>query len=429
MLDLQLIRRDPESVRTALLKRMDSVDLEPIIKADEVARKLMAQIDGLRSQRNQLSEAIARARANKEPYDELKQRSDGVNNAIAELEPDSRAAQDLVQELMMALPNMPADEVIPGGKENNKVVRVHGEKPQLGSWAQDHMQISKRLGLVDHDRGVKLGGAGFWVYVGAGAALEWALLNYFCSAHYARGYRFVLPPHLLTAENGYAAGQFPKFYDDVFHIQPAEDGRERFLLPTAETALLNLYRDDIIDAAQLPLKLFAYTPCYRREGGGARAEERGTVRGHQFNKVEMFHFVEPEGARDSLSELVDVAESLMKELGLHFRTSELAAKDISATMVKTFDVEVWLPSIGIYKEVSSVSWAGDFQARRAKIRYRKSGASPRLVHTLNASGLATSRLLPAILEQFQQADGSVVVPVPLRQWLGCDTLMPPSPRS
>ena len=425
MLDIRMIRKEPDRVRAALLKRMDSVDLDEILQADEEFRSVNVELEGLRSERNKLSQAIGQARAKGMASDELMRRSEEVNLRLTSLEPLLKAKQETLDRLLSSLPNMPADEVVAGGKEANRVVRTHGSQPTLVKGALDHVALSERLGLVDYVRGTKLGGGGFWIYTGRGAALEWALLNYFCKLHYSRGYRFILPPHILTTENGYAAGQFPKFYDDVFHLRAEEGERERFLIPTAETPLLNIYRDEILEASQLPLKLFAYTPCYRKEAGGARTEERGTIRGHQFNKVEMFHFVQPEAALASLRELLETAEFILKELGLHFRTSVLAAKDISASMAMTYDVEVWPPSIGVYKEVSSVSWAGDLQARRAKIRYReKPQGTPKLVHTLNASGLATSRLVPAILEQCQLPGGVVAVPPPLRDWLGTDLLTP-----
>ena len=425
MLDIRMIRREPERVREALLKRMDSVDLEPIMRADDEYRAANTELEELRSERNKLSQSIGQARAKGLASDELMRRSEEVNARIDMLEPALRVKQNTLDELLSVLPNLPAEDVVAGGKEANQVIRVHGSKPAVFDGALDHVALSERLGLVDYERGTKLGGAGFWIYTGRGAALEWALLNYFCKLHYSRGYRFILPPHILTTENGYAAGQFPKFYDDVFHVRAGEGERERFLIPTAETPLLNIYRDEIVEGSQLPMKLFAYTPCYRKEAGGARSEERGTIRGHQFNKVEMFHFVEPEGAMASLHELLDTAEFILKDLGLHFQTSKLAARDISASMAMTYDVEVWLPSIGVYKEVSSVSWAGDFQARRARIRYReRAQGTPRLLHTLNASGLATSRLVPAILEQCQLPGGRVAVPAPLRDWLGTDVLEP-----
>jgi seryl-tRNA synthetase len=426
MLDIKLIRNEPERVRAALSKRMDYVDLDRILSLDGECRQLAVREEDLRAIRNRLSEQYAAARAKNEPETALRTRVAEVNAELDEIRPLLADKQQLLKALLSSLPNLLHNDVPAGGKEANIVVSTHGSKPPLFEGALDHVALSERLGLVDYQRGSKLGGSGFWAYVGQGAALEWALLNYFCKFHHSRGYRFVLPPHLLTPENGVAAGQFPKFYDDVFHIHSAEGDRPRFLLPTAETALLNLYRDEIIDRTQLPIKLFSYTPCYRREAGGARSDERGTIRGHQFNKVEMFHFVEPEHWQASLNELLETAQRIVSELGLHFRTTLLAARDTSSSMSKTYDVEVWLPSINAYKEVSSVSWASDFQARRAKIRFKPTQASaPQLLHTLNGSGLATSRLLPALLEQRQRPDGSVCVPEPLRDWLQCDVLSAP----
>jgi seryl-tRNA synthetase len=426
MLDIKLIRSEPERVRAALAKRMDNVDLDAILRVDNECRLLTVREETLRATRNELSRRCGTASAGSELTDALRARVDEVNQQLDTIRPLLEQAQQSLETALLDLPNLPHDDVPAGGKEANVVVSTRGSKPVLFPGALDHVALSERLGLVDHARGTKLSGSGFWAYTGNGAALEWALLNYFCQFHYRRGYRFVLPPHLLTLENGVAAGQFPKFRDDVFHIGTQGGDRPRFLLPTAETALLNLYRDEILDVAQQPIKLFSYTPCYRREAGGARSDERGTIRGHQFNKVEMFHFAAPDHWQASLTELRETAEHLLSELGLHFRTSLLAARDTSSSMSKTYDVEVWLPSIGAYKEVSSVSWAGDFQARRGKIRFKpNTGGTSRPVHTLNGSGLATSRLVPALLEQRQRPDGSVSVPEPLRDWLQCDVLTPP----
>ena len=335
-------------------------------------------------------------------------------------------ADKTLRDLLMELPNLPDDRAPVGGKEANQVVRTWGSRPDLGDKPLDHVELCTRLGLIDYARGAKPGGSGYWLDTGQGAALEWALIDFFNREHYAAGYQFLLPPHLLTEEAGYAAGQFPKFHEDVYHIaEEGDGGRRSFLLPTAETAILNVYRDEILPAESLPLKAFSYSPCYRREAGGYGTEERGTMRGHQFNKVEMFQFTAPEQAADALNELVGRAQMLVEKLGLHYQTTLLATRDASASMRLTYDIEVWLPSIGIYKEVSSASWAGDYQARRASIRYRPGQGRPTAyVHTLNASGLATSRLLPAIVEQHQQPDGTVAVPEPLRAWVGTDVLHP-----
>ena len=425
MLDLKLLRAETETIKDALLKRMDSVDFSSIFDLDEKRRALIGQAESTRAERKGYAKQIGRLRAQGGDWQAMEAEASALKTKLASLEADLSAAEEALHLALIELPNYPDPRIPAGGKENNQVVRTWGDLPGLGDDALDHVELSKRLGLIDYERGTKLGGNGFWMYSGEGAALEWALLDFFCREHRADGYRFCLPPHLLVEECGYTAGQFPKFRDDVFHLDTNEGERARFLLPTAETAILNVYRDEILSDGDLPQKLFAYTPCYRREAGSYRSEERGTIRGHQFNKVEMFQFCRPEQAEAGLQEMVGKAQSLVEKLGLHYQTTMLAAKDASASMAMTFDIEVWLPSMNAFKEVSSVSWARDYQARRAKIRYRPEGEKKTsFVHTLNGSGLATSRLVPAILEQNQQADGSVIVPEPLRPWLGTDVLKP-----
>lgn len=423
MLDIELIRSDPEFVRAALLKRVDDVDLGPILEADALRRKLVSAVETARAARNRRAKEIGKLKASGADTADAQQHAAALGDQITAMQATLTDAETTLDALLMELPNLPDERCPVGGKEANQVVHTWGTKPDLGGRPLDHVELCTRLGLIDYARGVKLGGSGYWLYTGQGAALEWALLDFFNREHYAAGYEFMLPPHLLTEEAGYAAGQFPKFADDVYHIAEEQGSRNSFLLPTAETAILNVYRDEILPAEKLPLKAFGYTPCYRREAGSYRSEERGSVRGHQFNKVEMFQFVAPEGADDALKELVGRSQMLVEKLGLHYQTSLLATRDASASMKLTYDIEVWIPSMGVYKEVSSASWAGDYQARRANIRYRPQKGKPTAyVHTLNASGLATSRLLPAIVEQNQQPDGSVVVPGPLRAWVGTDVL-------
>lgn len=426
MLDIKLIRNEPERVAAALLKKIDHVDLSEILELDQRYRTVMTTVEAERAKRNQLSKAAGKARATGGDSSALEAEASAVGDSIARLEKELEEHDSRLQQLLDELPNLPDDRAPAGGKENNQVVKVWGEKPSLPADAPDHVAICRRLGLIDYDRGTKLGGTGFWIYTGLGAALEWSLLNYFTQQHYKDGYTFFLTPHLLSYECGYAAGQFPKFEEDVFHLRAEGNDRPRFLLPTAETAILNVYRDETLNPDQLPIKCFAYSPCYRREGGSYRTEERGTIRGHQFNKVEMFQFVSPEDWERAFHELVAKAERLMEDLGLHYRTSLLAAKDTSSAMALTYDIEVWIPSINAYKEVSSVSWARDYQSRRAKIRFKRKGAKQaEYIHTLNGSGLATSRLFPAIVEQLQQPDGSVKVPRPLQEWIGVDVIKPP----
>ena len=335
----------------------------------------------------------------------------------AESEKELKELEEKIFNFLAELPNIPDDDLLGGGKENNKPIRSFGKKPEFNFPLKDHVELATSLGLVDYDRAAKIAGRGAWIYTNLGARLEWALLNYFISEHLKDGYTFILPPHLLNEDSGFGAGQFPKFREDVFWLEGMEP--KRFLLPTAETALVNIHRNEIMDEKDLPKKYFAYTPCYRREAGSYRTEERGMIRGYQFDKVEMVQYTKPEDSDAAFEELVTKAENLVKGLGLHYQVSKLAAGDISHSMARTYDIEVYLPSMGIYKEVSSASNARDYQARRTMCRYRNPiTKKTEYVHTLNASGLATSRIFPAILEQFQQEDGSVIIPEVLRPWMG-----------
>jgi len=307
------------------------------------------------------------------------------------------------------LPNIPDEDLVGGGQELNEVLYSYLEKPVFHFPIKDHVFLCESLHLIDYERAAKISGKGTWIYRGNGAILEWALLNFFISEHLKDCYEFILPPHILNQESGFAAGQFPKFNQDVFWMEGQQP--KKFLLPTAETALINLHRNEILKEIELPKKYFAYSPCYRQEAGSYRTEERGTIRGYQFNKVEMVQITKPDQSDSAFVELLAKAENLMKQLGLHYRVSKLAAGDLAFAMARTYDIEVWLPSLEIYKEVSSVSNARDFQARRGMIRYKDAFTKKNAYcHTLNASGLATSRLIPAIVEQFQLPDGSVKIP-------------------
>jgi seryl-tRNA synthetase len=415
MLDIRLIREKPEEVRQALLKRLDQIDVHDLLSWDRDRRSLVAEIDTLREKRNSTSSRIGAMKQGKEDTADLQAQTKELSRKIKELEVSLEEIEERIRTFLEALPNIPDPDIPAGGKDCNQVMTVWGTQPSFDFKPRDHVDLATRLGLIDYERGVKLGGSGYWLYRGDGARTEWALLNYFVETHLSDGYEFILPPHILTDQCGYTAGQFPKFVDDVFHLK----GEDSFLLPTAETAIINLHRDEILTEDELPKRYFAYTPCYRREAGSYRTEERGSVRGHQFNKVEMFAFTTPEGSDPAFQELVGKAEKLVQGLGLYHRVSKLAAGDTSAAMARTYDIEVWIPSMQEFKEVSSASNARDYQARRGNIRFRRgSTGRPEYVHTLNASGLATSRLLPAILEQNQRADGTVTVPEVLQKWLG-----------
>ena len=416
MLDINLIRSNPEYVKEALKKREYDVDFTEMLAWDARRKELLMENENLKAERNRMNKEIPMLKKQGKDVSEVLNTLKTMADRVKEMDEEQGALEEKINKFMLALPNLPADDVQAGGKENNQVVKVFGEKPVFDFEPKNHVNLCTGLGLIDYERGVKMGGNGYWLYTGIGAQLEWALLNYFITEHLGDGYTFMLPPHMLTYECGLTAGQFPKFEDDVYRM--AED-TFRFMLPTAETALINLYRGEILNEADLPKRLFAYTPCYRREAGTYRASERGMIRGHQFNKVEMFGYTRPEDSDAMLKELIGKACRLVEKLGLHYRLSKLAAGDCSASMATTYDIELWIPSMNEYKECSSVSNARDYQARRGNIRFRRAETKKlEYVHTLNGSGLATSRLMPAIVEQYQCADGSVIIPEVLRPFLG-----------
>ena len=419
MLDLNLIRSDKNFVEAALAKKGCIVDLTEVIDADRDRKALKQSAEEMKAERNRVSASIPKLKKTGQPVEPVFEEMRKLGEKIAEADAKIAELDKKISDVLLALPNMPDPDLVGGGKENNAVIKVSGERPEFGFTPKNHVDLCTDLGLIDYERGVKLSGGGFWIYRGMGARLEWALLNYFVETHLKDGYEFILPPHQLGYAAGLGAGQFPKFEDEVYWLEGEEHKKNRFMLPTAETALVNMYAGEILDESMLPIKLFAYTPCYRKEAGSYRSEERGMIRGHQFNKVEMVQYAHPKHSAEAFEELVNKAAALVEGLGLHFRISKLAAGDCSASMARTYDIEVWIPSMGIYKEVSSVSNANDYQARRSNTRFRDAEAGrTRFVHTLNGSGLATSRLIPAIVEQFQNADGSVTVPEVLRGYMG-----------
>lgn len=418
MLDLALIKQDPKAMQDALAKKGCIVDFTELLEWDKQKREYLGIVEGLKAKKNKQSSLIPQYK--KEGKDtasifaEMKQ----LGEEIAQLDTKVSDLTNKIQDFMIKLPNRPDDDLLPGGKENNRYIREFGKKPEFDFQPKSHIELAHDLGLIDYERGVKLAGNGSWIYRGLGARLEWALLNFFIDQHILDGYEFVLLPHMLNYACGLGSGQFPKFEDEVYWVdQKSKDSR--FMLPTAETALVNMFSNEVIDAAQLPMKFAGYTPCYRREAGSYRSEERGMIRGHQFNKVEMVQYTTKENSDQAFEELVAKAERILQKLGLHYKVSKLAAGDCSASMCRTYDVEIWIPSLGIYKEVSSASNARDYQARRNNTKYRdpKTGKTE-YVHTLNASGLATSRVFPALLEQYQNADGSVTIPEVLRPYMG-----------
>ena len=421
MLDIKRIKDDPEGVKAGLRAKEVDCDaaVDRILELDEQRRALIADTETRKARQNKVSKEIPQLKKQGKDVAPIFAEMTELKKGLAEDAEKLDAVMAEYRTLMLSLPNLPDPDLLPGGKENNQPLRYFGEPHKFDFTPKHHVDLCQDLGLIDYERGVKLAGAGNWMYTGMGARLEWALLNYFIDTHIADGYDFILPPHMLEYQCGETAGQFPKFADEVYKIANPTDDRIHYMLPTAEAALASVYRDEILAEKDLPKKFFAYTPCFRREAGSHRADERGMVRGHQFNKVEMFQYTRPEDSDAAFDELVRKAENLVKGLGFHFRTVKLAAGDCSASMARTYDIEIQIPSMNGYKEVSSVPNARDYQARRGNIRFRREATGkPEFVHTLNGSGLATSRIFPAMVEQNQRADGSVVVPEVLRKYLG-----------
>ena len=424
MLDIKYIRENPEEVIARLLiKGKDArEDIEAILALDGERRTLISETEAIKAEQNKMNKLIPQYKKEGKDVAPIFAEMKAMSGKTKEIDEKLKTVEAKQTDIMLGLPNLPDTDLLPGGKENNQPLRYWGEPRKFDFEPKHHVDLCTDLGLIDYDRGTKLAGSGFWIYRGMGARLEWALLNYFIDTHLADGYELILPPHMLEYECGLTAGQFPKFADEVYKIENPTDNRMHYMLPTAEAALASLYRNEILTEADLPKKLVSYTPCFRREAGSYRSDERGMVRGHQFNKVEMFQYTLPEQSDAAFDELVTKAEALVAGLGFHFRTVKLAAEDCSASMARTYDIEIQIPSMNGYKEVSSVSNARDYQARRGMIRVKRASGKTEYVHTLNGSGLATSRILPALVEQNQNADGSINVPDVLKKYLGVDVI-------
>ena len=424
MLDIKYIRENPEEVIARLqIKGKDArEDIEAILALDGERRALISETETIKAEQNKMNKLIPQYKKEGKDVAPIFAEMKAMSTKTKEIDEKLKAVEVKQTDIMLGLPNLPDSDLLPGGKENNQPLRYWGEPRVFDFEPKHHVDLCTDLGLIDYDRGTKLAGSGFWIYRGMGARLEWALLNYFIDTHLADGYELILPPHMLEYECGLTAGQFPKFADEVYKIENPTDNRMHYMLPTAEAALASLYRNEILTEADLPKKLVSYTPCFRREAGSYRSDERGMVRGHQFNKVEMFQYTLPEQSDAAFDELVTKAEALVAGLGFHFRTVKLAAEDCSASMARTYDIEIQIPSMNGYKEVSSVSNARDYQARRGMIRVKRANGKTEYVHTLNGSGLATSRILPALVEQNQNADGSINVPDVLKKYLGVDVI-------
>ena len=418
MLDARFVRENIDLVRTALANRRATWDVDGFLALDEERRALIGQVEGLQARRNEASKTIGTLMkiGDREAADARKDDVRAINEEIASLEERAGSVDAQVRELLLTIPNIPHESVPVGADESENVeVRRHGTPPAFDFEPKAHWDLGPELGLIDFERGVKLARSRFVVLGREGARLSRALINFMLDTQAARGYREWWVPALANAETLTGTGQLPKFEDDLF-----KTGEGLYLIPTAEVQLTNLHRDEVLEGDTLPRKYCAYTSCFREEAGSAGRDTRGMIRVHQFDKVEMVKFTTPEDSMTELEGMVADAEFILAQLGLAYRTIVLCTGDLGFAAAKTYDVEVWLPSYSDYKEISSCSNCWDFQARRASIKYRAPGEfkGSRFVHTLNGSGLAVGRTLVAVIENYQQADGTIVVPEALRPYMG-----------
>ena len=417
MLDLRFLRENVSFVREKMAQRGVEVDLEGILRLDKERRELIQQVEAMRNRRNQFSDEISRRKRQGEDAQELIAEMRALSQRLKEMEAQLREKEEELRKLLLTVPNIPHSSVPVGeDSEENVEVRKWGEPPSFPFTPRPHWEVGEELGILDFQRGAKLAGARFVLYRGLGALLERALINFMLDLHIKEhGYKEVLPPFIVNRNSMIGTGQLPKFEEDLFKIE----GMEYYLIPTAEVPVTNIHRDEILDEEDLPLRYVSYTPCFRKEAGSYGKDTRGIVRQHQFNKVELVKFAHPETSYEELETLLQDAEEVLRRLGIHYRVVTLCTGDLGFAASKTYDIEVWLPSQEEYKEISSCSNFEDFQARRANIRFRRRGKKgTEFVHTLNGSGLAVGRTVVAILENYQQEDGSVLIPEALRPYMG-----------
>jgi seryl-tRNA synthetase len=423
MLDINLIRKDPEKMATLLKSKDPNVDVHKIFTLDETLRALKTKTEQLKSTRNQLSKKIGEHKLLKEDTSDLMQQAEGFTDEIKNLDKQVFVLEAEFEKELSKLPNPPFSDIkVSQDPKENVVLKEWGEKPTFSFPYKNHVELNETLNLFDFPRAAKLSGTGWPLYKGMGARLEWALINYMLSIHIKNGFTQIIPPLLVKPEILFGSGQLPKFENQQYKL--TDEDYKLYMIPTAEVPLNGMFLDEILKEKELPLKYVAYTPCFRREAGAAGSQERGLIRVHQFNKVEMFAFTKPEQGEKVFEEFIASAEEILQGLKLHYRNMLLVTGDMSFAASKTVDVEVWLPGQNRYYEVSSVSNCTDFQARRSKIRYRNEETQkPEFVYTLNGSGLATSRLMVAILENNQKEDGTVEIPEVLRPYLNGQSVL------
>jgi len=421
MLDIKFVRDNPEKVQQALENRGAAMNLNEFLALERERRELLSEVEGLKNKRNTVSQQISLMKKNKENADHLVAEMREVGDRISQLDGKVKEVELALSAIILNIPNVPHESVPIGSDENDNVeVRRWGEPKQFDFEPVAHWDIGEKLGILDFERGGKVTGARFTFYRGLGARLERALINFMLDLHTREhGYTEFFPPFIANKDSMTGTGQLPKFAEDMFKLE----GLDYYLIPTAEVPITNLHRGEILDAKELPLYYTAYSACFRAEAGAAGRDTRGLIRQHQFNKVEMVKFALPEESHNELEKLTGNAERVLQLLGLPYRVVLLCTGDMGFASAKTYDIEVWLPSFNKYREISSCSNFEDFQARRADIKFRREPkAKPEFVHTLNGSGVAIGRTVSAILENYQQPDGSVVVPEVLRPYMGVDVI-------
>ena len=423
MLDTKFIREHAEEVKDNLAKRHASADVDKFVELDAKRRELLQKVEAMKSERNTVTQEISKLKRNKENADAQIAAMKKLGDDIDVLDKEVKAVEKAMLDIQLMIPNM-CNPSVPVGEDDsdNPEVRKWGELPKFDFEPLNHWDVGENLGILDSERAAKATGARVSYYIGLGARLERAVYNFMLDQHvYKDGYTEVIPPYIVNRDTMIGTGQLPKFYEDMYRLNV--EGEEMYMIPTAEVPLTNYYRGEIIDGSKLPIYLTAMTPCFRAEAGSAGRDTRGLIRQHQFHKVEMVKFSAPETSYEELDKMTNNAEDILKALGLPYHVVCLCTGDIGFSAAKTFDVEVWFPAQGKYREISSCSNTEDFQARRANIRFRRSPKDkPEYVHTLNGSGLAVGRTVAAILENYQQADGSVVVPEVLRPYMHCDVI-------
>lgn len=424
MLDIKILRKERAAIEAKLKTKDPQIDLTEVLELDQQIREAKTKVEQSKAKRNEISQKIGEAKRKGEQAEPLMEQVAAMADEIHALDLRINQLEEKFLDGLSRLPNIPMDDIkVSDTPQDNVMIKEFGQKPSFDFPFKNHVELNERLNIFDFKRGAKIAGAGWPVYRGLGARLEWALLQYMLSIHIKNGFEQWIPPLLVRREVMFGSGQLPKFDNQQFKIQ--DEDYHLYLIPTAEVPLNGLHAEEILDEEDLPLKYAAYTPCFRREAGAAGSQERGLIRMHQFNKVEMFCFTKPEESMRIFDLMMDSAEEILQGLGMHYRNMLLVTGDMSFASARTVDIEVWLPGQNRYYEVSSVSNCTDYQSRRSNIRFRRKEEKPEFVHTLNGSGLATSRLMVGLIENNQNADGSVNIPHVLQSYLGgIEKIMP-----